>query len=71
MVSEYVTGRELSPGAAEEDDLGHAVRRSDADSAPPWTAVCGVAVTHVQGAWTPGEGRAVHPCPLCVAETQA
>jgi hypothetical protein len=67
MASEYVTGLEHSPGA--ESGPAHAVRRSDADAAPPWTAVCGVAVAHVQGAWTPGEGRAAQPCALCVAGT--
>ncbi len=76
VASEYVTGRVRSVGARvvggeldgateEAAEYAHAVRRSDADAAPPWTAVCGTPVGHVQGSWTPGEGRAATPCPRC------
>jgi hypothetical protein len=65
MASEHVTGWEQSGGA----DLAHAVRRTDADASPPWTAVCGTQIGLVRGAWTPGEGRAATPCPRCVELT--
>ncbi|MGY1620082.1 hypothetical protein ACI797_25365 [Geodermatophilus sp. SYSU D00691] len=61
MAGEHVTGWEQRGG----EDLAHAVRRSDADGAPPWTAVCGARIGLVRGAWTPGEGRSVPPCPRC------